>query len=126
MPIHMQPGFDSKAWLDGFFERHADKVTVTRVEPWQGGQWRYVLERCAFDEGHANSATAAVVIRHSGGYGYVCQHQSCASNHWQQFRALFEAPSQPPPLATAARGPDLTQSPPARSEWTAPDLLTAD
>jgi hypothetical protein len=54
-------GFDSKQWLDEFFERHKGQLTVTRVEEWEGG-WRYILSHCAFDDGHTGSS-AAVLIR---------------------------------------------------------------
>jgi hypothetical protein len=103
------PDWDSKAFVDAFFARHQDEITVTRTEEWNGG-WRYILQHCGFDEGHTGSS-AAVLIRRNGVIAYVCQHASCTGKGWKQYRALFEQSGQPRPDSGVSSDPEDSEEP---------------
>jgi hypothetical protein len=74
------------SFVEHFLNKH--KVKIKRIEAWQGGR-RFILEQCAFNSSH-NGTSAAVVELPSGAGQYCCQHDSCSTNKWPEFRELFE------------------------------------
>lgn len=75
--------FDLDRWLD----EHGVRIRE-RVQTADGT--RYVLEDgCPFNAEHRGRD--AVLFRHHGGeIGFKCFHNSCANNHWREFRQLYE------------------------------------
>ncbi len=53
------------------------------------GRPKWVLNQCAFDPEHVGK-DAAVFINNDGSLGHKCLHNSCADNHWKEFRAKVE------------------------------------
>lgn len=53
------------------------------------GKYKFVLDKCYFNEEHAGKDAA--VFTSGTGLGYKCFHNSCSDNHWRQFRDAIEA-----------------------------------
>jgi hypothetical protein len=103
MPVSAQHPQSSKQWLDAFIQRHTDQLNVVRIEAWNGGE-RYILQVCPFDNSHANSGTAAILITKKGAFVFNCQHNSCAANDWKALRALVGEPTRYAAPAANERG----------------------
>lgn len=67
-------------------------VPVARLKRWQDGVL-VELVRCPWGGEHTTGASgAAVIIRASGAFDFVCQHQHCAGRRWREFRNAMESP----------------------------------
>jgi hypothetical protein len=75
--------------LENFFARHSMAYTADLHD----GRERFKLAVCPFNSVHVNGE-AAVLRKPSGELGFKCQHDSCASYHWQQVRELLDGPQQ--------------------------------
>jgi putative DNA primase/helicase len=53
-----------------------------------GYKWQIVP--CPFNPEH-NLGEVAVFVNDDGGYGFKCFHNSCAENHWQEFKNHLES-----------------------------------
>lgn len=76
------PGaFDLRAWIT------AHGVEVEKELSWQGGtKW---LVTCPFNPAHKRG-DAALIQGSDGKISYNCFHNSCAGNHWREFRLHYE------------------------------------
>jgi primase-polymerase (primpol)-like protein len=66
-------------------------VPVARLKRWSDG---YLVElvACPWAEEHTTGpAGAAVMVRASGAFDFVCQHAHCAGRRWREFRAAMES-----------------------------------
>lgn len=76
------PGsFDLQAWID------AHGIQVDKKIPWSGGtKW---IVTCPFNPEHKHG-DAALIQGSDGKISYNCFHNSCAGNHWREFRLFYE------------------------------------
>jgi hypothetical protein len=86
LPRHCTPPAGSFA-LEDFLAQHGISYTTDHHE----GRERFKLASCPFNSEHVNGE-AAVLRKPSGELGFKCQHDSCASNHWRDVRALLDGP----------------------------------
>lgn len=80
--------------IPGFISKYALHVK-SGPEQWESGT-RWVLDHCPFNPEHG-AKDAAIFLQDSGRPGFKCFHDSCADNHWPQFRRLYEADRTPKP-----------------------------
>lgn len=73
--------FDLGEWLDKYNIRY-QKVTAT-------DGYKFILERCPFDENHKGKDAVLFQAR-SGAIAFHCFHNGCADKRWQDFRLLYE------------------------------------
>jgi hypothetical protein len=67
-------------------------VPVARLKRWQDG-FLVELVACPWAGDHTTGpGGAAVMVRSSGAYDFVCQHAHCAGRRWREFRAAMEMP----------------------------------
>ncbi len=86
-PASLGHGFDVDAWLQRMGVRHNGR------SPWPGGgegAYRWVLPTCPFNPEH-DRAEAVVTQGTNGACGFKCQHDSCSSYGWQEFRSVIES-----------------------------------
>ena len=70
-------------WVQAFINRHSIGVKSKYAKE---GLCFFELDHCAFNPEHEK---AAIIVAENG-LGYKCFHDSCKSNHWKNFRRLFE------------------------------------
>jgi hypothetical protein len=66
-------------------------VPVARLKRWEDG-FLVELVRCPWADEHTTGAGgAAVMIRASGAFDFVCQHAHCVGRRWREFRNAVES-----------------------------------
>lgn len=88
--------------IPGFISKYALQVK-SGPEQWESGT-RWVLDHCPFNPEHG-AKDAAIFLQDSGRPGFKCFHDSCADNHWPQFRRLYEADRTPKPYTNGHAAP---------------------
>jgi len=78
---------DGPEKMEEFLEWYdiAHKVMVREKN---GYKWQIIP--CPFNAEH-NLGEVAVFVNDDGGYGFKCFHNSCADNHWQEFKNHLES-----------------------------------
>lgn len=61
-------------------------LNIVKDSAWKDGH-KYVIKPCPFNSQHEE---AVIIKQPSGAVGFKCPHNSCADNHWAEFRALYE------------------------------------
>jgi hypothetical protein len=65
-------------------------VPVARLKRWEDG-FLVELVACPWaDEHSSGTGGAAVMIRASGAFDFMCQHAHCAGRRWREFRTAME------------------------------------
>lgn len=72
--------------MDDFIKKH--DIQVTQRTSWNGGT-KWILDECPFDSSHKGK-DASIIQTLDGKLCFNCFHSSCASNHWREFRQLYE------------------------------------
>jgi hypothetical protein len=66
-------------------------VPVARLKRWQDG-FLVELLACPWSDEHTSGPSgAAVMIRASGAFDFMCQHAHCAGRRWREFRMAMES-----------------------------------
>lgn len=73
--------------LDAFITKYS--IPIREIVGGAGGDTKYVLEHCLFDESHGGK-DAAIIQRADGTLCYHCFHNSCANKHWHDVRLKYE------------------------------------
>jgi hypothetical protein len=81
------PQNGTKFDIGSFVNTHL-KVKRGPVPYGNGRKWE--LEVCPFNENHNNGSAA--VFEYPDGFGFKCQHDSCAGKEWRDVRDLFDRP----------------------------------
>jgi hypothetical protein len=67
-------------------------IVAGPLKRWQDG-FLIELARCPWADEHSTGpGGAAVIIRASGAYDFVCLHSHCANRTWREFRAVMASP----------------------------------
>lgn len=72
--------------LDEFIDKYGIEV---KEKVNSGGYTRYILDHCPFNPNH-KGRDAMLTRSENGKLGFFCFHNSCADNHWKEFRKLYE------------------------------------
>jgi hypothetical protein len=115
----LSPNTITKALTTSYHEKEPDPQAVEQRKAWikqylphligtekreQDGRLIYILD-CPFNPEHKNKGH--ITIFSDGGIDYSCFTNSCANNHWTEFKALYEKPDEatwktPQPLSVEA------------------------